>query len=230
MNDTPAIAAALPAQASPAAAAAAKDSDEQRDYRPGYEIVAERILEFIAEARLVPGDRMPTENDLAQQLRWSTPGSTEPSRHSSLRHRRRRGPTLVESRPLRVLDVLNQSLLEADSGRFASLVIGTARPSPGGALDVVLTGGGHPPPLVLRRGGAVAAVDVGGMLVGPLPGPEFRQAGVRLAPEELPWPHLSVISESHAVSSGPGASGPGAGSRRTSPVRRATVARGRIGP
>ncbi|POX45843.1 FadR/GntR family transcriptional regulator [Streptomyces sp. Ru72] len=71
MNDTPAIAAALPGQASPAAAAAAKGPDERRDYRPGYEVVAERILDFIAEARLVPGDRMPTENDLAQQLNTS---------------------------------------------------------------------------------------------------------------------------------------------------------------
>ncbi|WP_020120328.1 FadR/GntR family transcriptional regulator [Streptomyces canus] len=56
MNDTPAVAAVV------------NGADERRDYRPGYEIVAERILEFIAEARLVPGDRMPTENDLAQQL------------------------------------------------------------------------------------------------------------------------------------------------------------------
>ncbi|MEU5310904.1 FCD domain-containing protein [Streptomyces sp. NPDC021562] len=52
----------------PAVAAVVNGADERRDYRPGYEIVAERILEFIAEARLVPGDRMPTENDLAQQL------------------------------------------------------------------------------------------------------------------------------------------------------------------
>ncbi|MFF9808396.1 FadR/GntR family transcriptional regulator [Streptomyces coeruleorubidus] len=71
MNDTPALAAAPPVQASPAAAAAAKGPDGQGDYRPGYEVVAERILEFIAEARLVPGDRMPTENDLAQQLNTS---------------------------------------------------------------------------------------------------------------------------------------------------------------
>ncbi|MDH6455856.1 MULTISPECIES: FCD domain-containing protein [unclassified Streptomyces] len=56
MNDTPAVAAVV------------NGADERRDYRPGYEVVAERILEFIAEARLVPGDRMPTENDLAQQL------------------------------------------------------------------------------------------------------------------------------------------------------------------
>ncbi|MFF6783100.1 FCD domain-containing protein [Streptomyces sp. NPDC012510] len=71
MNDTPALAAAPPVQASPVATAAAKDSNGRGDYRPGYEVVAERILEFIAEARLVPGDRMPTENDLAQQLNTS---------------------------------------------------------------------------------------------------------------------------------------------------------------
>lgn len=37
-------------------------------YRPGYELVAERILELIVESRLRPGDRMPTEYDLAAQL------------------------------------------------------------------------------------------------------------------------------------------------------------------
>ncbi|CAM3576438.1 FadR/GntR family transcriptional regulator [Kibdelosporangium persicum] len=37
-------------------------------YKPGYETVAERILELIAELRLQPGDRMPTENELATRL------------------------------------------------------------------------------------------------------------------------------------------------------------------
>ncbi|WP_329260023.1 MULTISPECIES: FadR/GntR family transcriptional regulator [Actinoallomurus] len=37
-------------------------------YRPGYELVAEQILQLIAELRLQPGDRMPTENDLAARL------------------------------------------------------------------------------------------------------------------------------------------------------------------
>ncbi len=37
-------------------------------YRPGYELVAERILRLIAELRLLPGDRMPTENELAARL------------------------------------------------------------------------------------------------------------------------------------------------------------------
>ncbi len=37
-------------------------------YRPGYEVAAEQVLELIAQLRLRPGDRMPTENDLARQL------------------------------------------------------------------------------------------------------------------------------------------------------------------
>src|SRR5436305_8411654 len=37
-------------------------------YRPGYEVAAEQVLELIAQLRLQPGDRMPTENDLARRL------------------------------------------------------------------------------------------------------------------------------------------------------------------
>ncbi|MFD8725860.1 FadR/GntR family transcriptional regulator [Streptomyces sp. NPDC059629] len=71
MNDTPAAPAALPTQAPPVAAAAVNGADARGEYRPGYEVVAERILEFIAESRLVAGDRLPTENDLAQRLNTS---------------------------------------------------------------------------------------------------------------------------------------------------------------
>lgn len=37
-------------------------------YRPGYEVVAEQILRLIAELQLRPGDRMPTENELAAHV------------------------------------------------------------------------------------------------------------------------------------------------------------------
>ncbi|WP_416970838.1 FadR/GntR family transcriptional regulator [Streptomyces sp. 4F14] len=37
-------------------------------YRPGYEVTAERILQLIAESGLRPGDRMPTEKELAERL------------------------------------------------------------------------------------------------------------------------------------------------------------------
>ena len=50
-----------PAGGGPAAPGAAS-------YRPGYELVAERILQLIAELKLQAGDRMPTENELAARL------------------------------------------------------------------------------------------------------------------------------------------------------------------
>jgi GntR family transcriptional regulator, transcriptional repressor for pyruvate dehydrogenase complex len=37
-------------------------------YRPRYELAAEQILQLISELDLHPGDRMPTENDLAARL------------------------------------------------------------------------------------------------------------------------------------------------------------------
>ncbi|MET7452142.1 FCD domain-containing protein [Streptomyces sp. NPDC005574] len=68
MNDVPAIETAVPAPALPTAPAAENGSDERRGYRPGYEIAAERILEYIAEKGLEVGARLPTEIDLAQML------------------------------------------------------------------------------------------------------------------------------------------------------------------
>jgi DNA-binding FadR family transcriptional regulator len=37
-------------------------------YRPGYELVAEQLLQYIAEQNLRPGDRLPTEQGLAEIL------------------------------------------------------------------------------------------------------------------------------------------------------------------
>ena len=50
-------------------ASTGEPSEAQNDgYRPGYELVAEQILQLIAEAQLQPGDRMPTEKELATRL------------------------------------------------------------------------------------------------------------------------------------------------------------------
>jgi DNA-binding FadR family transcriptional regulator len=40
-------------------------------YRPGYEIAAERILEYIVREQFAPGSRLPTEKDLAETLQLS---------------------------------------------------------------------------------------------------------------------------------------------------------------
>ncbi|MFC1406364.1 MULTISPECIES: FadR/GntR family transcriptional regulator [Streptacidiphilus] len=42
--------------------------DASERYRPGYELVAEQLLGYIAEQNLMPGDRLPTEQGLAQIL------------------------------------------------------------------------------------------------------------------------------------------------------------------
>ena len=42
--------------------------DADGRYRPGYEVVAERLLQYIAEENLKPGDRLPTEQGLAEIL------------------------------------------------------------------------------------------------------------------------------------------------------------------
>jgi DNA-binding FadR family transcriptional regulator len=53
--------------------AESNDADDQtadggNRYRPGYEVVAERLLQYIAEQNLRPGDRLPTEQGLADLL------------------------------------------------------------------------------------------------------------------------------------------------------------------
>jgi DNA-binding FadR family transcriptional regulator len=44
------------------------DTPRDSGYRPGNEVAAEQVLELIVRLRLRPGDRMPTENELARQL------------------------------------------------------------------------------------------------------------------------------------------------------------------
>jgi GntR family transcriptional regulator, transcriptional repressor for pyruvate dehydrogenase complex len=58
---------AVPATFSSGAPARAAKS-EPGTYRPGYELLAEQILQLIGELSLAPGDRMPTETDLASRL------------------------------------------------------------------------------------------------------------------------------------------------------------------
>ena len=65
-RETAAGTAAAPAPRSPAGTGDAAGS--RGAYRPGYELIAEQILELIARSQLRPGDRMPTENEIAAQL------------------------------------------------------------------------------------------------------------------------------------------------------------------
>jgi DNA-binding FadR family transcriptional regulator len=57
-----------PASGEPGPAGTGPQAPRVASYRPGYELVAEQILQLIAELRLRAGDRMPTENELAARL------------------------------------------------------------------------------------------------------------------------------------------------------------------
>ncbi len=61
------------ASAAPAMPPTSRDAEAARrgsrsGYRPGYEVVAEQILQLITDLGLAPGDRLLTENELAAQL------------------------------------------------------------------------------------------------------------------------------------------------------------------
>lgn len=48
-----------------------RQSSSEANYRPGYEIAAELILEYILREGLRPGDRLPTEKELAEAVQMS---------------------------------------------------------------------------------------------------------------------------------------------------------------
>ncbi|MFC5138128.1 SpoIIE family protein phosphatase [Actinomycetospora rhizophila] len=94
---------------------------------------------------------------------------------------------LLEDRPGRLLPLLNTALLDAvatrdESPRFATMVLGDARPAGDGAVELRLATGGHPPPLILRTTGEVEPVAMSGMLVGGIREARFGEAEVRLGP------------------------------------------------
>jgi serine phosphatase RsbU (regulator of sigma subunit) len=80
----------------------------------------------------------------------------------------------------RVLHLLNNALLSADSTRFATLVLASAIRD-GATVRLRLTAAGHPPPLVVRANGVVEEVATRGMLVGALPNVRSTTAAVTLA-------------------------------------------------
>ncbi|TDC46064.1 serine/threonine-protein phosphatase [Micromonospora sp. KC207] len=94
----------------------------------------------------------------------------------------------VESDPGRLLRLLNDTLLETTlahgQGRFATMVLGVARPRRDGGLTLTMSGGGHLPPLVLRVSGEVEPVALSGMLIGVVPDPRIGEVTVELAPGE----------------------------------------------
>ncbi|RZU53812.1 stage II sporulation protein E [Krasilnikovia cinnamomea] len=109
----------------------------------------------------------------------------------------------VTEQPLDILAVLNDASFDLNSAaatQFATVVVGSARATPGGAVLLRLAAGGHLPPLVVRRTGEVEAVRIGGMMLGAdVPG-TFAEAVVWLAPGETCVLYTDGVTEARGPS------------------------------
>jgi serine phosphatase RsbU (regulator of sigma subunit) len=100
-----------------------------------------------------------------------------------------------------LLRLLNDSLVTADSTRFATLVLASAIRD-GTGVRVRLTAAGHPPPLVVRNSGAVEEVDTRGTLIGVLPQVRSRTSTVMLAAGETCLLYTDGITEARGGPAG----------------------------
>jgi phosphoserine phosphatase RsbU/P len=93
-----------------------------------------------------------------------------------------RTAAVINEDPVAVLYTLNSMLFQRPAGdltAFATVIVGTLRPTPEG-VEVHLASGGHPPALVLRSSGDTSEVSTaGGQAVGMIRNPDFMS--VRLA-------------------------------------------------
>jgi sigma-B regulation protein RsbU (phosphoserine phosphatase) len=94
-----------------------------------------------------------------------------------------RTAAVINEDPVAVLHTLNSVLFQRPAGdltAFATVIVGTLRPTPGG-VEVHLASGGHPPALLLRSSGAASEISTaGGQAVGMIRKPEFVSVRVEL--------------------------------------------------
>ncbi|MEV6986161.1 SpoIIE family protein phosphatase [Sphaerisporangium sp. NPDC051017] len=103
---------------------------------------------------------------------------------------------LLESRPERLVDLLNRSLLDSPVPYSqVTLVLGALHRAARGHLCIDLAVAGHPPPLILRQDGTVDEVASTGCLLGVLEETGVRPVTVDLAPGEVCLLYSDGITE-----------------------------------
>jgi serine phosphatase RsbU (regulator of sigma subunit) len=109
---------------------------------------------------------------------------------------------LLEGRPSRLLELLNQAVFSRLRPQLATLVVGGLTVQPNGTLNLRLASGGHPAPLVVRNDGTVTEVAVSGLAIGVIAEATFAEATVRLEPGDTLVAYTDGITEARGGPAG----------------------------
>jgi integral membrane sensor domain MASE1 len=109
-----------------------------------------------------------------------------------------RAAAIRESRPSRILQLLNDAVLRQSPARTCTVAYARIElDRVGGGSTMTLAVAGHPPPLVLRADGAVEPIGRG-MLIGMSPDPDLVDYRVDLAPGDALVLHTDGLTDAYA--------------------------------
>ncbi len=101
-------------------------------------------------------------------------------------------------RPARVLERVNEAMLDADfGGRFATAILARLDFAPEG-IALTVAAGGHPPALVSRRGGGTEELGTGGTLLGIFPDAQIGEDSTVLRVGDSVALYTDGLAEAHA--------------------------------
>jgi serine phosphatase RsbU (regulator of sigma subunit)/anti-sigma regulatory factor (Ser/Thr protein kinase) len=110
-----------------------------------------------------------------------------------------RAAALRESRPSRVLQLLNDAMLRHRApNEFCTVAFARLEPNGGHGAHLTVSSGGHPLPLVLRAEGPVEAIGSHGTLLGVVPDPNLSDARVELRAGDALVLYTDGLTDAHA--------------------------------
>jgi integral membrane sensor domain MASE1 len=109
-----------------------------------------------------------------------------------------RAAAVQESRPSRILQLLNDAILRQSPDQSCTVACGRVDLRHADGANVTLSVGGHPLPLVLRANGGVEQVGRPGTLLGVLPDPELADHTADLAPGDALILYTDGLTDAYA--------------------------------
>lgn len=109
-----------------------------------------------------------------------------------------RAAAVHESRPSRILQLLNDAILRQSPDQSCTVACGRIDLKHADGAHVTLSVGGHPLPLVLRANGGVEQVGNPGTMLGVLPDPELADATADLGPGDALILYTDGLTDAYA--------------------------------